>query len=154
MSPSGPIPARPKGLTVVGELLAKKGVEFEYAGENDEACPACKLRKVCHSLEVGRRYRIIEVRPVKHDVCAVFDGLVQVVGVESVPWEMHVPAARLRGTMVTRHFEECGFKACPMRALCAPTGIPEGRAVQVLRVGAKVDCPAGRDLRRVTVDKA
>lgn len=144
-----------KALTVVGETWAKKGREFTYLGENDPGCVPCKLRKVCHGLETHRTYRVTEVRPVKHECPAgVFEGQVQVVSVEPLPFALNVPAARLRGTMVTRHFEECGFRACPFRSACMPEGIPEGTSAQILKVGEKVDCAAGRDLRRVTAERA
>lgn len=145
-------PAR--ALTVVGELGAAKGKEFTYLGETDAACAPCKLRKVCHGLEVHRRYRVTEVRPVRHSCPAgVFEGEVQVVAVEPVPFTLNVAASRLRGTMVTRHFEECGFRACPERGACAPAGIGEGVSAVMLKVGDKVACPAGRDLRRVTAER-
>lgn len=146
--------AAAKTLTVVGELWSQKGREFTYLGETDPGCAACKLRKVCQGLEPHRTYRVTDVRPVKHDCPAgVYDGKVQVVGVEPRPFVLNVPAARLRGTMVTRHFDECGFRSCPYRAACIPGGIPEGASAQILKVGDKVDCAAGRDLRRVTAER-
>ena len=147
--------AATKALTVVGGGAEAKGREFTYVGETDEGCVPCKLRKVCHGLEVNRTYRVVEVRPVQHECPAgVFDGKVQVVAVEPQPFQLNVPAARLRGTMVTRHFDECGFKACPERGACANPGVGEGVSAQILQVGAKVACPAGRDLRRVTAERA
>ena len=147
--------AAAKALTVVGELGAAKGKEFTYVGETDEGCSPCKLRKVCHGLEAHRRYKVVEVRAVKHDCPAgVYEGKVQVVNVEPLPFLLNVPAARLRGTMVTRHFEECGVRACPERGACAPAGVAEGVSAQILQVGAKVACPAGRDLKRVTAERA
>jgi len=141
-------------LTVIGEHLARRGLEFEYVGETDAGCAPCKLRKVCHAVEPGRSYKVTAVRPVKHDVCHVYEGKVQVVEVARQPLRLNVSAASLRGTMVTRRFEECGFRLCPYRSACAPRGLAEGGRAAILIVGDKVDCAAGRDLRLVTAEKA
>lgn len=140
-------------LTVIREAYAKVGQEFTYLGENDPDCAPCKLRKACQNLEVHRRYRVRAVRPVKHDVCTVFDGLVQVVEVEPLPHRIAVTAAAAaRGTGVTRHFEECGA-SCVYKANCASAAIPEGTKARFVAIEGPVTCKVGRDLRFALVER-
>ncbi|HJK53164.1 MAG TPA: UPF0179 family protein, partial [Methanocorpusculum sp.] len=63
-----------KIVTIVGSVLAHEGAEFVYAGKITE-CDNCKVGKVCHNakLREGRRYRVIAVRPTKHE-CFVHAG--------------------------------------------------------------------------------
>ncbi|MHB8605325.1 MAG: UPF0179 family protein [Thermoplasmatota archaeon] len=155
-------------LTVIGETYAKKGAAFTYEGETDEGCAACKLRKVCQDLTPNRSYRVTNVRPVKHDVCHVFEGLVQIVEVEPLPVTMNIGVAKLRGTMVSNTFEECGA-ICLFHAQCNPKALPrgatrsavrEGQAgreasggdAKIVKVGAPVTCLVGRELRSATVE--
>ena len=56
-------------VTLMGTVLAKPNVEFIYEGEVAE-CDTCKVKKACHNLQKGRKYRIVTVRSTHHD-CAV-----------------------------------------------------------------------------------
>ena len=56
-------------VTLMGTVLAKPNVEFIYEGEVAE-CDTCKVKKACHNLQKGRKYRIVTVRTTHHD-CAV-----------------------------------------------------------------------------------
>lgn len=144
-------------LTVIGEVLAKPGLVFRYQGETDPGCAACKLRKQCHSkdLEVGREYRIAEVRPVKHDVCHVYEGKVQIVKIEPkpLPVRMTIPVAAVRGTGVTKRWVECGA-SCLYKAQCNPAVIPEGGSASLLKVEGEVPCLVGRKLKFALVEPA
>lgn len=136
-------------LTVIGETLAKPGLVFRYQGETDEGCAGCKLRSVCHgALKPGREYRIAAVRPVKHDVCHVFEGKVQVVEVEEKPLPLRVaiPVAATRGTGWSNHFEECGA-ACLLKQHCNPVALPPGVTAQIEKVDGDVPCLVGRKLK-------
>ncbi|HVL46946.1 MAG TPA: UPF0179 family protein [Candidatus Thermoplasmatota archaeon] len=139
-------------LTIIRDAYAKPGQVFTYLGENDEACAPCKLRKTCQNLEVGRRYVVKAVRPVKHDVCTVFEGKVQVVDVEPLPHLMAIPATATRGTGMTNRFDECGA-ACVHKAACRPAAIAEGAKVRFLEVQGPVPCKVGRDLRFALVER-
>lgn len=138
------------GLTVVGETLAKKGLVFRYEGETDPGCAACKLHKVCHApgLKVGREYRVNEVRPLQHDVCHVFEGKVQVVGIEPAPLPVKVaiPVSATRGTGYSKRWEECGA-ACLYKQYCNSPALKEGEPAQLLEVQGDVNCLVGRKLK-------
>ena len=138
------------GLTVVGENLAKPGLVFRYEGETDPGCPSCKLYKACHGsgLKKGREYRIAEVRAVKHDVCHVFEGKVQLVGVEPAPLPVRVtiPASAARGTGVSKRWDECGA-ICTLKQYCNASALAEGQTAQLVKVEGEVPCLVGRKLK-------
>lgn len=137
-------------LTVIGEHLARKGVVFRYDGETDPGCAACKLHKVCHGKELkpGREYAVRSVRDVKHDVCHVFEGKVQVVEVEPKPLPLRViiPVAATRGTGFSKRWEECGA-TCLLKRHCNPSALVEGVTTKIERVEGDVACLVGRKLK-------
>jgi uncharacterized protein (UPF0179 family) len=137
-------------LTVVGEKLAKAGLAFRYQGETDPGCAACKLYKVCHSatLKKGREYAITSVRDVKHDVCHVFEGQVQIVEVDPTPLPVRVaiPVSATRGTGFSKKWEECGA-ACLLKQHCNPVALKEGATAALVRIEGDVPCLVGRKLK-------
>lgn len=137
-------------LTVVGGSLAKPGLVFTYKGETDPGCAGCKLHKVCHGggLKKERDYVVTNVRPVKHDVCHVFEGKVQVVEVDPKPLPVRVAIAvsATRGTGVSRHFQECGA-SCLMKRYCDPVALPQGVTAALESVEGDVPCLVGRKLK-------
>jgi uncharacterized protein len=142
------------GLTVVGETLAKPGLVFRYHGETDPGCKPCKLYKVCHgSLKAGRDYRITEVRAVKHDVCHVFEGKVQVVAVDPKPLPVRttIPLTATRGTAMSKHWVECGA-SCLIKQHCNPASMKEGQSASIVKVEGDVTCLVGRKLKYALVE--
>lgn len=134
----------------MGEKLATPGLQFRYLGDNDPGCGACKLYKVCHGagLKKGRDYVVTRVRDVKHDVCHVFEGKVQVVEVDPKPLPVRVaiPLAATRGTGVSKHWEECGA-ACLMKQYCNPAALAPGVTAALEKVEGDVPCLVGRKLK-------
>lgn len=145
------------GLTVVGEHLAKPGLVFRYEGETDPGCGGCRLYKACHQsgLRKGREYRIMDVRPVQHAVCHVFEGKVQLVAVEPepLPVKMAIPVSATRGTGVSKRWEECGA-SCLLKQYCNPPALQEGQTAQLLDVQGDVACLVGRKLKLALVKPA
>lgn len=142
------------GLTVIGQNLARKGLVFRYQGETDPGCGACKLHKVCHgNLKPGREYAIKDVRAVKHDCCHVFEGKVQVVEVDPAPLPVRVaiPVTALRGTGVSKHWEECGA-LCLHKQHCNPAALKQGETAPIVKVEGDVPCLVGRKLKFALVD--
>ena len=60
-------------VTLVGTVLAKQGIEFIYEGEAAE-CDACKVKKACNNLQIGRKYRIVSVRSTHHECRVHLNG--------------------------------------------------------------------------------
>lgn len=143
------------GLTVIGENLARPGLVFRYAGETDPGCPACKLYKSCHQsgLKKGRDYRITDVRTVKHDVCHVFEGKVQLVAVEPAPLPVRItiPPSAVRGTAVSKRWEECGA-SCLLKQHCNAPALVEGQSARLVEVQGDVPCLVGRKLKFAMVE--
>lgn len=137
-------------LTVIGEALAKPGLVFRYQGETDPACAQCKLHKVCHGkdLKTGRDYTVKKVRDVKHDVCHVFDGMVQVVEIDPKPLPVRVtiPVSATRGTGYSKRWEECGV-ACLLKQHCNAPALKEGVTMPLVAVEGDVPCLVGRKLK-------
>lgn len=134
----------------MGEALAKPGLVFRYAGETDPGCAACKLHKVCHGkdLKKDREYVVKSVRDVKHDVCHVFEGKVQVVEVDAKPLPVRVaiPVSATRGTGVSKHFEDCGA-VCLLKQYCNPAGLPPATTAALEKIEGDVPCLVGRKLK-------
>lgn len=140
-------------LTVLGSSHTRVGAQFTYAGETDEDCASCKLRKTCQNLEPERAYRVKAVRPVEHKgVCTVFEGTVKVVEVEEVPQRVIVPAVAARGTGWSNRFEECGA-SCLLKRYCNPAALPRGSLARgsFVAIDGAATCKVGRDLRWATV---
>ena len=136
-------------VTAFPEALARPGLVFRYQGETDPGCAGCKLRQVCHGgLKPNRDYRITATRPVKHDVCHVFEGKVQVVEIEEQPLPVRaaIPVSATRGTGVSNHFEECGA-SCLLKSACNPAALPPGVTAQIEKVEGDVPCLVGRKLK-------
>jgi uncharacterized protein (UPF0179 family) len=137
-------------LTVIGEKLATPGLVFRYKGETDPGCAACKLYKVCHGggLKKERDYVIKGVRDVKHDVCHVFEGMVQIVEVDPAPLPVRItiPATAARGTGVSKHWVECGA-SCLLKQYCNPPALAEGQTAGLEKVEGDVPCLVGRKLK-------
>ena len=60
-------------VTLIGTVHARQGVEFVYEGEVS-ACDNCKVKKACHNLQKGRKYRIITVRTTHHECSVHLNG--------------------------------------------------------------------------------
>ncbi|WP_297486758.1 UPF0179 family protein [Thermococcus sp.] len=137
-------------ITLVGEKLAKPGLEFIYYGPA-EPCKSCKLARVCvGNLEPGRRYRILRVRNIEHS-CPLHEGKVRVVEVVEPPIQVLVePRAAIPGSMLTLKFVDCDD---PKKAeLARPEGLFEGDHVKVKEILDDVECN-GRRYKLVTVTR-
>jgi len=112
-------------ITLVGEKLAKPGVEFIYYGPA-EPCKSCRLARVCvGNLEPGRRYKIVKVRNIEHS-CPLHEGKVRVVEVVEPAVEILMdPRMAIVGSKISLKFVECSD---PENIdLARPEGLFEGR---------------------------
>ncbi|UCE90825.1 MAG: UPF0179 family protein [Methanobacteriota archaeon] len=139
-------------VTVVGKLQCKEGFEFVFGGPLAE-CRDCKVRNVCFHLEENRRYRVKNLRDVRHD-CRIHEDGVRVVEVEKVSFPAAVPSkVALEGAMLTFEDMECPNLGCPNYDLCRPRGALNGMRFKILSVeGGKVDCEEGRALKTVVME--
>ncbi|NPA48063.1 MAG: UPF0179 family protein [Thermococci archaeon] len=125
-------------ITLVGEKLAKPGVEFIYYGPA-EPCKTCRLARVCvGNLEPGRRYKVVRVRNIEHS-CPIHEGKVRVVEVVEPAIEMAIdPRLAIVGSKVKLKFGECDDPE--KQALFFPEGLFEGDTVKILEVTGEVEC--------------
>jgi uncharacterized protein (UPF0179 family) len=135
-----------KIVTIVGSVLAHEGAEFVYAKKIPE-CEKCKVVKVCHNakLREDRRYRVLSVRPTKHECCVHVGGVVAV-EVTETPITAVIPASQAtRRTRIT-YTPVCDDRFCKGYALCHPDGMTEkGRYVVLEVLGSYNEmCPKGK----------
>ncbi|MEE9224525.1 MAG: UPF0179 family protein [Thermoplasmata archaeon] len=138
-------------ITLVGERQVKEGNEFIYLGSLTE-CKECKLKGVCFNLEEGRKYKIRNVRGVRHD-CKIFDESVRVVEVEQAPLTV---ASNGKGAIVsstiTYNFPNCNEMSCSSYRLCHPIALKTGGKGKILEVGKDLDCTRGFELKEITIE--
>jgi len=126
-------------ITLVGEKLARPGVEFIYYGPA-EPCKTCKLAGVCvGNLEPGRRYKILRVRSMPSHSCPLHEGKVRVVEVVEPSIEVAIePRLAIIGSVVRLKFEPCSD---PEKAdLFRPEGLFEGDHVKIIEITGEIEC--------------
>jgi len=136
-------------ITLVGEKLAKPGMEFIYYGPA-EPCKTCKLAGVCvGNLEPGRRYKILRVRSMPSHYCPLHEGKARVVEVVEPSIEVAVePRLAIPGSVIRLRFEECNDEE--KADIFRPEGLFEGDSVKIIEVTGEVECN-GKTYRIVKV---
>ncbi len=135
-------------VTLIGENLAKKGMEFTFLGPLTE-CRDCKLRNACFNLDVGRKYRIKALRDTTHE-CKIHEGKVRAVEVEKIPTEAAIPSKMaVEGTSIRYTPEKCLNVGCKYYGLCNPMGLKEGSKYRIVKIKGDIKCPEGKELKSV-----
>ncbi len=135
-------------VTLIGEKLAKEGLEFVFGGCLSR-CQGCEIKISCCGLEKNRWYRIVGVRENVHD-CKVHSDKVKVVEVETIPLRTSLQGTSLiEGSRVTLGEKKCDVLDCENHRLCFPTGIEFGGKYHIEKVSGSVDCPKGYKLKEV-----
>ncbi|MHC1626542.1 MAG: UPF0179 family protein [Methanoculleaceae archaeon] len=112
-------------VTLIGEILARPGLEFIYEGKPEE-CRDCRLKKACHNLEPGRKYRVVGVRNTASHDCPLHAGKAVAVEVEEAPVIALISAElAIPNSCITFRYL-CHEKECRGYELCHPDGIIEG----------------------------
>ena len=136
-------------VTLIGENLAKKGMEFTYIGPLTE-CRDCKVRNACFNLEVGRTYKITKVRDTTHDCKRHEGGKVRAIEVEKIPVEVAIPSKMaVEGSVIKFEPEKCLNMGCANYELCNPRGLKEGSKYRIIKIKGDVKCPDGKSLKSV-----
>jgi uncharacterized protein (UPF0179 family) len=136
-------------VTLIGTGLAKTGLEFVYEGEADE-CGQCKVKKACNNLHRGRKYRIVNVRPTKHECHTHLNGAVTVEVIEAPVTALIGADGAIVNSRIKYEFS-CNKVECRSYELCHPDGIVEGEKYVVGEVlgNAPDICEKGRALKLV-----
>lgn len=138
-------------VTLTGVALAKPGLEYVYEGNVCPECEGCKVRKVCHNLQPGKRYRVMAVRSnTRHD-CPVHHEAVVAVDVIEAPVVALISADMAIANSRIRYEFSCPKAECRSYRLCRPDGIIEGEKYVVGEVlgNAPEVCERGRPLKLV-----
>ena len=141
-------------VTLMGTVLAKPNVEFIYEGEVAE-CDTCKVKKACHNLQKGRKYRIVTVRTTHHD-CAVHLNGATAVEVMEAPITALINADMAIINSKIKPELSCNKSDCRSFPLCRPDGVTDGDKYIVIDVlgNAPDICDKGRALKLVEIRPA
>ncbi len=141
-------------VTLVGTVLAKQGTEFIYEGEIAD-CGTCKVKKACHNLQKGLKYRIVSVRTTHHE-CAVHLNGATAVEVTEAPITLLIsPEMAIVNSKIKPEFS-CNKHDCRSFDLCRPEGVTDGEKYIVVDVlgNAPDICEKGRALKLVEIKPA
>ncbi|MDP3563909.1 MAG: UPF0179 family protein [Methanoregula sp.] len=135
-------------------MLAKPNMEFIYEGEVAE-CETCKVKKACHNLQKGRKYRIVTVRSTHHD-CAVHLNGATAVEVMEAPITALINADMAMINSKIKPELSCNKSDCRSFPLCRPDGVTDGEKYIVVDVlgNASDICDKGRALKLVELRPA
>ena len=141
-------------VTLVGTVLAKQGAEFIYEGEAAD-CEICKVKKACHNLQKGRKYRIVSVRTTHHE-CSVHLNGATAVEVTEAPVTALINADMAIVNSKIKVELSCNRSDCRSYPLCRPDGVVEGEKYIVSDVlgNASDICEKGRTLKLVEIRPA
>ncbi len=144
------MPKKDKVITLIGKRLANKGNEFVYLGTT-EKCEPCKLRKTCHNLEPGRRYRVISVRRSAEHDCLLHDGSVRAVEVSFAPVKAAIEAKKaIKGSTIIFKPVVCETE-CENTDFCNPVGLVTRQKYVINKVlkNSPLDCSQDHILKAV-----
>lgn len=130
-------------VTIVGSVQARPGCEFVYLGRTEE-CESCSIARVCHNLDIGRRYQVVAIRAATHHCPVHLNGAVTV-DVLEIPMEITLPVGVAhKNTTITLRFP-CNEKDCIQYGDCHPAGSREGQKYIITDItGPETDlCPLG-----------
>ncbi len=139
-------------ITLVGKEVAKVGFTFTYIGTSPE-CEGCQVKKACHDLRTGHRYRITAIRDKEHD-CPVHDGGKAVIAeYEELQMEASIPSSKaIEGAIITLKDGSCSVVWCVNHRLCRKENPVGGKKVKIVKLMEELKCPRGLKLRRAEVE--
>ena len=112
-------------VTIVGAVFARPGVQFVYTGKTGD-CDSCSISRVCHNLEVGRRYEVVAIRAANH-ACPIHHHGTVTVDVVEIPVDIRIPALQAKkNTTIIMKTPDCD-ESCDWYADCHPVGIVNGQ---------------------------
>ncbi|HTT16562.1 MAG TPA: UPF0179 family protein [Thermoplasmata archaeon] len=138
-------------ITLLATAQAKAGFVFTYMGPAP-VCRTCPYRHACLTLDVGRRYRVDQVRAVRHP-CALQETDAAVVEVKPETRPLVVDRGNaIVGSSVETGRYPCRRLDCPNWDICAGPSLPPKQRFRVTAVRGPAECRIGRTL--ATVDAA
>ena len=142
-------------ITLIGTKLAKTGNEFVFKGAAKE-CEPCKLSKTCLGLNIGSKYRIINLRNSGKHECFVHDSGVCAVEVVEAPVMMAIESRKaIKGSKIVYDPVSCNLSSCENFRLCRPSGIRSGDKFTIMNVESDISepCRKGISMKLVEVKR-
>ncbi len=138
-------------ITLLSKFQAEPGFEFVYLG-GAAVCRACPYRQACLTLDPGRKYRVVRVRPVEHP-CALQEVPANVVEVAPVTRTVVVDArGAIPGSSVEVGRYDCRRLDCPNWSICAGPSLPPKQRFRIEKVRPEpAECRIGRTLKMAEV---
>jgi uncharacterized protein (UPF0179 family) len=132
-------------VTLIGEKIAEKDMEFSYIGPNND-CRNCKLKNICFNLKVGRKYKITGIRDKKHS-CNVHDGPAVVVEVTELPLITCADKNLSEGEKTTFEKKPCESIGCKYYNLCK-ISLNKDKKYEIVKIFEEISCPLGKKLQK------
>lgn len=140
-------------ITLIGKELAEEGSVFIFHGPV-EVCESCRFKSSCiENLEVGRKYKIVNVRDTEQKCQLHEGGIVKVVEVEKAEIDALVDSKKVHlGASLSYNPPDCSFD-CVFHNLCFPEGLFSGDKCTFVNDLGKHEgvCAKGFILNKVTV---
>lgn len=142
-------------ITLIGTRLAKVGNEFIFRGAVKD-CEGCRFNKTCFSLNIGSKYRIVNIRNGGKLECSVHDSGVLAVEVIEAPIVMSLESRKaIKGSKIIYELPSCNLSNCIHYSLCHPSGLKKGEKFTIMDVGDAIlePCEKGYLLKVVEVKR-
>jgi len=142
-------------ITLIGMKLAKVGNEFIFRGSARE-CEPCKLNKTCLGLNIGSKYRIINLRNSGKHECFVHDSGVCAIEVIELPITMALESRKaIKGSKIVYEPISCNFTNCENFVICRPSGLRHGDKFTIINAEGEISglCRKGYSLKVVEVKR-
>jgi len=138
-------------ITLVGVRQAEEGFIFIHQGPSS-GCEGCKYYQVCiENLEVGRVYKVVELRE-KVFPCRLHEAGVRVVEVVESDILATLPSKlAIEGAVITFQKVECDVQVCEHHQLCVPRGLFNGDHCTILKIEENVSCSKGSPLAKAAL---
>jgi len=136
-------------LTLVTPTQAKKGAIFSV--RILPKCKKCSFYKVCvGKLREGIRYKVMEVRNVKHR-CPVINDLMYVAVVEEMPAMVAVEKRKAVDGLSFRYEKiKCDKYSCPYYKYCVDVPVKDREKIVIKKILKSIPC--SRRLQLVLVE--
>ncbi len=141
-------------VTLIGTVLAKQGVEFIYEGEV-AVCDACKVKKACNNLQIGRKYRIVSVRTTHHECMVHLNGTTAVEVVDAPVTALINADMAILNSKIKLELS-CNKTDCRSYPFCHPDGVVQGEKYIISAIQGNTSdiCEKGRALKLVDIKPA
>ena len=138
-------------VTLIGEKIAEKDLEFTYLGPLNE-CKDCKIKNICFNLKPYYKYKIRNIRNKRHS-CSIHKGDVVVVEVEQLPILTTIDKKYSKGSITQIHPNTCDDVLCDHYNLCHEPSLQKNKKYKITNVLSTIDCPQGLKLQEVELSE-